>query len=185
MSNGSTGASRASATHMSGDEIVTKHRKYVFPSVANYYSSPMPVVRGKAQHIYDAEGREYLDFFGGIVTISLGHCHPEVAERVKEQVDTLQHVSTLFPTEPMVAVAEKLARITPGDLDKSFFTNSGTEANETAILIARLYTGSAEIIALRHSYSGRSLLAMSLTGHGSWRLGGTHIAGISHVANAY
>jgi 4-aminobutyrate aminotransferase-like enzyme len=85
----------------------------------------------------------------------------------------------------MVAVAEKLAEITPGDLDKSFFTSSGTEANETAVLISQLYTGSGEILALRHGYSGRSQLAMSMTGHGSWRLGGTHLAGIKHVANAY
>jgi 4-aminobutyrate aminotransferase-like enzyme len=170
---------------MSGEEIVDKHRRYVFPSVANYFSHPLPFVRGEGKHLYDAEGREYLDFFGGILTISVGHCHPEVTTRMKEQLDTLQHASTLYPNEPMVAVAEKLAQITPGDLDKSFFTNSGTEANETAILIAQLYGSSGEILALRHSYSGRSMLAMSMTGHASWRLGGTHIPGIKHVANAY
>ncbi len=170
---------------MKGEEIVDKHRRYVFPSVANYFSHPLPFVRAKGNYLYDAEGREYLDFFGGILTVSVGHCHPEVTSRMKEQLDTLQHVSTLYPNEPMVSVAEKLAQITPGDLDKSFFTNSGTEANETAILMAQLYGGSGEILALRHSYSGRSLLAMSMTGHASWRLGGTHVAGIKHVANAY
>jgi len=180
-----TPAKRAPVVGMTGAEIVAKHREYIFPSVANYYSNPVPLVRGKGKHVYDADGREYLDFFGGILTISLGHCHPEVNAQVKEQLDTLQHVSTLYPTEPMVAVAEKLARITPGNLKKSFFTNSGTEANETAILLAQLYTGSGEILALRHSYSGRSFLAMSMTGQSSWRLGGTHVAGIKHVANAY
>lgn len=180
-----TPAKRAPVVGMTGAEIVAKHREYIFPSVANYYSNPVPLVRGKGKHVYDAGGREYLDFFGGILTISLGHCHPEVNAQVKEQLDTLQHVSTLYPTEPMVAVAEKLARITPGNLKKSFFTNSGTEANETAILLAQLYTGSGEILALRHSYSGRSFLAMSMTGQSSWRLGGTHVAGIKHVANAY
>jgi 4-aminobutyrate aminotransferase len=170
---------------MSGEEIVSKHRKYIFPSVANYYSNPMPVVRGEGKHVYDADGREYLDFFGGILTISVGHCHPDVNAEVKEQVDTLQHASTLYPTEPMVALAEKLARLTPGQLEKSFFTNSGTEANETAILISQLHSGSGEVLALRHSYSGRSFLAMSVTGQSSWRLGGTHVAGIKHVANAY
>jgi len=180
-----TPAKRAPVVGMTGAEIVAKHREYIFPSVANYYSNPLPLVRGKGKHVYDAGGREYLDFFGGILTISLGHCHPEVNAAVKEQLDTLQHVSTLYPTEPMVAVAEKLARITPGNLKKSFFTNSGTEANETAILLAQLYTGSGEILALRHSYSGRSFLAMSMTGQSSWRLGGTHVAGIKHVANAY
>jgi 4-aminobutyrate aminotransferase len=170
---------------MSGDEIVAKHRRYVFPSVVNYFSHPLPIVRGKGKYVYDAEGREYLDFFGGILTVSIGHCHSEVTAQMKEQLDKLQHISTLYPTEPMVAVAEKLAEITPGNLEKSVFTNSGTEANETALLLAKLYTGCDEILALRHSYSGRSMLAMSVTGHASWRLGGTHIAGIKHVANAY
>ena len=181
----STPTKRVPAGRLSGEEIVSKHRQYIFPSVANYYSNPMPLVRGEGKHVYDADGREYLDFFGGILTVSLGHCHPEVNAKVKEQLDTLQHASTLYPTEPMVAVAEKLAQITPGDLQQSVFTNSGTEANETALLLAQLYTGSGEVVALRHSYSGRSSLAMSVTGQSSWRLGGTHVAGIKHVANAY
>ena len=181
----STPTKRVPAGRLTGEEIVSKHRQYIFPSVANYYSNPLPFVRGEGKHLYDADGREYLDFFGGILTVSLGHCHPEVNAQVKEQVDTLQHASTLYPTEPMVAVAEKLAHITPGDLQQSVFTNSGTEANETALLLAQLYTGSGEVVALRHSYSGRSSLAMSVTGQSSWRLGGTHVAGIKHVANAY
>ncbi|HXV61799.1 MAG TPA: aspartate aminotransferase family protein [Vicinamibacteria bacterium] len=165
--------------------IIDKKNQFIFPSVATYYSKPMPLVRGEGKYVYDADGRQYLDFFGGIVTISVGHCHPHVNQAIKEQVDTLQHVSTLFPNEPMVAVAEKLAAITPGKLQKSFFTNSGTEANETAILLAQLYTGRQEIVALRHGYSGRSLLAMAATGQSAWRLGGTQIAGLKHVANAY
>ncbi len=181
----STPTKRVPTGRLSGEEIVSKHRQYIFPSVANYYSNPMPLVRGEGKHVYDADGREYLDFFGGILTVSLGHCHPEVNARVKEQVDTLQHASTLYPTEPMVALAEKLAQITPGDLQQSVFTNSGTEANETALLLSQLYTGSGEVVALRHSYSGHSSLAMSVTGQSSWRLGGTHVAGIKHVANAY
>jgi 4-aminobutyrate aminotransferase len=167
------------------DEIIEKKRRFVFPSVATYYSKPMPLVRGKGKFVYDAADREYLDFFGGIVTVSVGHCHPRVNEAIKKQVDTFQHVSTLFPNEPMVEVAEKLAQLTPGKLQKSVFTNSGTEANETAILLAQLYTGSNEVLALRHGYSGRSFLAMAATGQSSWRLGGTHIAGLKHVANAY
>jgi len=180
-----TPTKRPPRAHMTGAEIVSKQRQFIFPSVANYYSQPLPIVRGKGKHVYDADGGEYLDFFGGILTVSVGHAHPEVNAAVKEQVDTLQHISTLYPTEPMVAVAEKLAALTPGPLQKSFFTNSGTEANETAILLSQLYTGSGEVLALRHSYSGRSMLAMSMTGQASWRLGGTHVAGIKHVANAY
>lgn len=145
----------------------------------------MPIVRAEGSRVFDADGRDYLDFFGGIVTVSVGHCHPDVNAAIKKQTDTLQHVSTLFPNEPMVAVAEKLAAITPGKLQKTFFTNSGTEANETAILVAQLHTGSNEILALRHGYSGRSFLTMSATGQSSWRLGGSHVPGVKHVANAY
>jgi 4-aminobutyrate aminotransferase-like enzyme len=181
----SIGSIRSSRAGMSGEEIVAKKKAYVFPSVFNYYANPMPVVRAKGSYIYDDKGREYLDFFGGIVTISVGHCHPEVTERIKQQAETLVHVSTLFPTEPMVVLAEKLAQITPPGLEMSFFTNSGTEANETAVLLAELHTGSTEVLALRHGYSGRSFMAMSAAGQSSWRLGGSHIAGIKHVANAY
>jgi 4-aminobutyrate aminotransferase-like enzyme len=180
-----TSRTSASPERLSADEIVAKKREYLFPSVATYYSKPMPLVRGKGKYVYDAEDREYLDFFGGIVTISVGHGHPHVNDAIKRQVDTLQHVSTLFPNQPMVEVAEKLAAITPGDLRKSFFTNSGSEANETAILLAQLYTGSSEVLALRHGYSGRSSLTMSATGHASWRLGPNQVPGIKHVANAY
>ena len=124
-------------TEVDADGIVDRQRKFIFPSVANFYSQPMPISRGKGKHVYDADDREYLDFFGGIVTVSVGHCNEEVNARIKEQVDTLQHVSTLFPNQPMVMLAEKLAAITPGRLDRSFFTNSGTEANEMAILLAQ------------------------------------------------
>jgi 4-aminobutyrate aminotransferase len=101
-------------------------------------------------------------------------------------VDRLQHVSTVFATEPLAALAKKIASVTPeGRLTKSFFTNSGTEANETAILAARCYTGSAEIIALRHSYHGRSALAMTLTGHSGWRLGGSPHPGVVFAHSPY
>ena len=175
----------ASAGRARAQEINEKKKEYVFPSVATFYDEPMPILRGSGKHVYDAEDNEYLDFFGGILTVSVGHCHPHVNEAIKSQVDRLQHASTLFPNEPMVAVAERLAQLTPGKLQKSFFSNSGTEANETAILLAQLYTGASEVLALRHGYSGRSFLTMAATGQGSWRLGGTHVAGIKHVANAY
>ena len=106
-------------------------------------------------------------------------------EAVREQVDTLQHVTTMFPNQPMVELAERLARLSPGDCRKSFFTNSGTEANEMALLIAELHTGNSEVIALRHGYSGRSRLTMGATGQAPWRLGSSTAAGIRHVANAY
>jgi 4-aminobutyrate aminotransferase len=136
-------------------------------------------------HLYDTEGREYLDFFGGILTIIAGHCNDKITDALVEQARTLQHASTLFLTEPQLELAEKLAAITPGRLQKSFFTNSGTEANETAIQTARAYTGRHEIVALRHAYSGRSALAMSITGQYAWRTGGPGLTGIAHAHNAY
>jgi len=143
------------------------------------------MVRGDGKYLYDSENRAYLDFFGGILTVSVGHCNEKVNKRIHEQVDTLQHVSTLYPTIPMVELAEKLAALTPGRLQKSFFTNSGTEADETAVLLAQVYTGRREVIAFRHAYHGRSQLAMSLTAHAPWRSGPTAIPGIKHAHNAY
>jgi 4-aminobutyrate aminotransferase len=115
----------------------------------------------------------------------VGHCNDRVNDKVKRQMDTLQHVSTVFANEPQAALAKKVASLTPGgQLTKSFFTNSGTEANETAILTARCYTGNTEIVALRHSYHGRSSAAMTLSGQGAWRLGPAQ-AGVVHAHNAY
>ena len=166
-------------------EIIEKHRKYLFSCVANYYEEPLVVDHAKGSTVVDVEGREYLDFFGGIVTISVGHCNEKVTGAIERQTRKLQHISTLYPNEPHVRLAEKLAEITPGRLQKSFFTNSGTEANETAVLLAQLHTKCQDVIALRHSYSGRSHLAMSLTAHAAWRLTPTPAAGIHHIPNAY
>ena len=132
------------------------------------------------QHVWDVDGKKYLDFFGGIVTISVGHCNPRVISKTKAQIDRMQHVSTCFPNEPMVNLAEKLAQITPGALKKSYFTNSGTEANETAIQVARMHTGNFEVVALRHGYSGRSSLTRGLTGMNTWRKGTIEV-GLVHA----
>jgi 4-aminobutyrate aminotransferase len=171
---------------MTKEEIVLANRQHLFPSVFHYHKEPLVVSHAKDQYVWDINGNQYLDFFGGIVTISVGHCNDEVNRKLHAQIDRLQHVSTVFANEPQAALAKKLAEITPGQkLTKSFFTNSGTEANETAILAARCYTGSTEIVALRHSYHGRSSLASGLTGQSTWRLGPVTQAGIVHAANAY
>jgi 4-aminobutyrate aminotransferase len=170
---------------MTKEEILLAQREYLFPAIFHYYAEPLVIRSAKNQFVYDADGHEYLDFFGGIVTISVGHCNDEVNRRVHEQSERLQHVSTVFATEPQLALAKKIASVTPdGKLSKSFFTNSGTEANEVAILAARMYTGSTEVIALRHSYHGRSSLAMALSGAGPWRLGMPQ-PGVLHAHNAY
>ena len=126
---------------MTKHEILLAHQQHLFPSVFHYYREPLVLTRAKNQFVWDADGNQYLDFFGGIVTVSVGHCNEKVNRAVHEQVDKLQHVSTLFPTEPQAALARKVSEIAPGRGWKSFFTSSGTEANETAILAARCYTG--------------------------------------------
>jgi 4-aminobutyrate aminotransferase len=166
-------------------EILLAQKEFLFPAVFNYFKEPLVISHAKDQFVWDADGNQYLDFFGGIVTVSVGHCNSRVNEKVHAQHDKLEHVSTVFANEPQVALAKKLASITPGGaLRKSFFTNSGSEANETAILAARCYTGSTEIVALRHSYHGRTSAAMTLTGQSTWRLGPMQ-AGVVHAVNAY
>ncbi len=169
---------------MTKAEIILASKDHLFPSVFHYFKEPLVLERAKNQFVWDADGNQYLDFFGGILTVSVGHCNDQVNAKVHEQVDKLQHVSTVFATEPQAALAKKIASITPG-LTKSFFTNSGTEANETAILAARMYTGSTEIVALRHSYHGRSSLAMAMTANAAWRLGPAIQPGIVFAHNAY
>jgi 4-aminobutyrate aminotransferase-like enzyme len=170
---------------MKKQDIIDKQRKYLFSCVATYYDEPLVVDHAKGNFVYDAEGKEFLDFFGGILTVSVGHCNDKVTQAVHAQTDNLQHISTLYANEPQVHLAEKLAQITPGRLQKSFFTNSGTEANETAVLLAQIYTKCQDVVTLRHSYSGRSYLALSLSAQSSWRLTPNVVPGVHHVANAY
>src|SRR5690242_2867733 len=171
---------------MTKQEILLAQEQYLFPSVFHYFKEPLVIARAKDQFVWDADGNQYLDFFGGIVTISVGHCNETVTRKAVEQMEKLQHVSTLFATEPQAALAKRVAEISPGGkLTKSFFTNSGTEANEPAILTARCYTGNHEIVALRHGYHGRSAVALAATGQASWRLGGAPAAGFVHALNAY
>jgi 4-aminobutyrate aminotransferase-like enzyme len=171
---------------MTKDEILLAHERHLFPAVYHYFQRPLVLERARNQYVWDADGNQYLDFFGGIVTISVGHANERVNAAVHSQVDRLQHVSTLFVTEPQAALAQKIASLAPGGrLTRCFFTNSGTEANEMAILAARCATGASEIVALRHSYHGRSVLGMALTGNSMWRLGGALQPGIVHAHNAY
>jgi 4-aminobutyrate aminotransferase-like enzyme len=169
---------------MTKQEILIAQKEFLFPAVFHYFKEPLVVTHAKDQYVWDADGNQYLDFFGGIVTVSVGHCNDQVNAKVHAQIDRLEHVSTVFVNEPQVALAQKLAQITPGSLSKSFFTNSGSEANEMAILAARCYTGSTEVIALRHSYHGRTAGTMGLTGQSTWKLGPPQ-AGVVHAVNAY
>ncbi|MCB9595482.1 MAG: aspartate aminotransferase family protein [Sandaracinaceae bacterium] len=167
------------------DEVRKKHAEYLFPSVGNFYEEPTVLTDGKGTRLTDLDGNEYLDFFGGILTVSIGHSNEEVNAAVIAQIQRLQHVSTLYPTLPIVELAEKLAKATPGNLQKCFFTASGTEADETAVMMAQVSTGNSELVALRHGYSGRSLLAQSLTAHNTYRAIPTQVAAIKHAASPY
>jgi 4-aminobutyrate aminotransferase-like enzyme len=167
------------------NEILLANKEFLFPAVFHYYQEALVIEKARDQYVWDADGNQYLDFFGGILTVSVGHCNQTVNAKIHAQVDKLQHVSTVFATEPQAALAKKIASLTPGNLKKSFFTNSGTEANEMAILAARCYTGSTEIVALRHSYHGRSALAMAMTGQDTWRMGPPMPNGIVYAHNAY
>ena len=143
------------------------------------------LAEGKGLRVRDLDGREYLDFFGGILTVSVGHGNEHVNAAIKAQVDRLVHVSTLYPTVPVVRLAEKLASLAPGQLEKCYFTASGTEADETAVMMAQVHTGRTEIVALRHGYSGRSMLAQSLTGQASWRAVPSQVAAVKHAMAPY
>jgi 4-aminobutyrate aminotransferase-like enzyme len=158
---------------------------HLFPCETKLYAEPVVLARGRGVRVEDAGGREYLDLFSGILTTSLGHCHPEIVAAVQRQVATLGHTSTLYATEPEVEAITRLARIAPGRLDHTFFTNSGTEAIETAVMLACVYTGRTDIIALRYGYSGRSTLATNLTAHAGWRPLTTSLFAVKHTLSPY
>ncbi|MBM3736708.1 MAG: aspartate aminotransferase family protein [Acidobacteria bacterium] len=167
-------------------DILLADKEFMFPALFHYFQEPLVITHAKDQWAWDIDGNQYLDFFGGILTVSVGHCNSYVNERVHAQLDKLQHASTVYVTEPLVQLARKIASITPGGkLTRSMITNSGTEANETAIMAARCYTGSSEIIALRHSYHGRSNLAMAVTGNHAWRAAASPLPGVVFAHNAY
>lgn len=170
---------------MQSQEILARQQQYLWPNHILYYTEPLPLDHGDGLYVWDVEGRRYLDFFGGILTTSVGHNHPKIVEAVRAQVGRLIHSSTLYPNANHVALAEKIAAITPGDLQMSYFTNSGSEANETAIVAAQTCTDNREIVALRHAYSGRTSLTMSVTAHSTWKLGKSFSPDIKHAINPY
>ena len=150
-------------------ELIAMRKQYTNPAVYTLYKEPLLIVEGHMQYLYDETGRRYLDLLAGIVTVSVGHCHPKFVERVTQQVGTLQHATTIYmhPNFPMLA--KKLASKMPPGLDVTYFTNSGSEANDLAIQMARLFTGHRDVIALRNAYHGNSPGAIGLTSHSTWK----------------
>lgn len=170
---------------ITSEDVLRQYEAHLFPQVKSLHTKPVVVTEGQGCRVMDLEGRSYLDFFGGILTISVGHANEEVNRAVIGQVRRLSHISTLYPTLPMGELAERLARLTPGALQKCFFTASGSEADEAAVMMAQAHTGNTEIIALRHGYSGRTQVAQGLTGNAGWRASAHMTVGVRHAPSPY
>ena len=170
-----TGPSRA--------ELIAMRQQYTNPAIFTLYKDPLLIVEGHMQYLFDETGRRYLDCLAGIVTIGIGHAHPKYVQRVQEQAATLNHATTIYlhPNFPMLA--KKLASKMPKGLEVTYFTNSGTEANELAVAMARLHTGNSDVITLRHAYHGNSATAMGLTGLSTWKFALENGGRVHHALN--
>jgi 4-aminobutyrate aminotransferase-like enzyme len=162
-------------------ETIHGQREFLLPSMLHMYQEPLVLEEGLGVRVKDPEGHEYLDLFSGILTVSVGHCNPRVIDATVAQMKKLGHISALYDHEMQVEAARKIADIAPGDLKRTFYSNSGTEAIETALMMACLATGRSEIIGLRVGYHGRSFMATSVTAHSGWRPLATPVAGIKHA----
>lgn len=151
------------------DDVLNKRSQYFYPCTSHLYKKPPLIVRGDMQYLFDHEGKRYTDFFAGVSVVACGHCNPEIVAKTEEQLRWLQHTCTLYLTQPNVDLAERLASIMPGNVNRTFFCNSGSEANEGAMLLARQYTGRRKFIALEAGLHGRTYLTMSVTGLAMWR----------------
>ncbi|XP_050210745.1 alanine--glyoxylate aminotransferase 2 homolog 3, mitochondrial-like [Mercurialis annua] len=169
-------------TGPSAAEIIDKRKQYLSPSLFHLYKKPINVVDGKMQYLFDETGRRYLDGFGGIATVCCGHCHPDVVDSVVKQMNRIQHSTVLYLNHAISDFAEALAAKMPGNLKVVFVTNSGTEANELALMIARLYTGSNDIISLRNAYHGNASGTMNATAQSIWKFNVIQ-SGVHHALN--
>ena len=133
------------------------------------------------QYVWDEHGKRYLDALGGIVTVSVGHCHPHVVDVAHRQNETLQHSTTIYLHPNIAQYAQALAAKMPGDLKVCYFVNSGSEANDLALLMARAYTGNYDVIALRNAYHGGNAVTMGLTSHHTWKFNVPHSFGVHHA----
>lgn len=165
----------------SPEEILALRKAHVNPGIFHYYKKPVAIVEGKGQYLFDETGRRYLDGFGGIVTVSVGHCHPEVVAAANRQNETISHTTSIYLNPQLALYAKELADKMPGDLKVCYFVNSGSEANDLAMLMARAYTGNYDIIALRNAYHGGSPSTMALTSHHTWKFNVPHSFGVQHA----
>jgi len=167
-------------------DAMEKYSEYV---ITSFVKAIQPIVIEKAQGavVTGSDGRDYIDCFAGIAVVNAGHCNPEVIEAAKAQMDKLIHCcSYVYYNQAVADLAEKMAQITPGRLKKSFFANSGAEAIEGAMKVARLYTGKTEVVALTMSFHGRTWGALSVTGNaGRKKRGGPYATGVSFAPAPY
>ena len=167
------------------NDLTARHRRVMPAWQALYYEQPIELVSGEGRYVVDRSGRRYLDFFGGILTTSVGHSVPEVVEAIREQAAKIAHASTLYLAEPMVRLAERLASLSTIADARVFFTTSGTEANDAALLMATTYRQSNQVLAFRHSYHGRSFTTMAITGNRSWSASSLSGLAVSYVQSGY
>jgi alanine-glyoxylate transaminase / (R)-3-amino-2-methylpropionate-pyruvate transaminase len=174
-------------TGPSRDEVIELRRQYVSPGVFTYYRTPIQIVEGFMQYLWDDTGRRYLDAIGGVVTVSVGHCHPRIVEAARKQVGMLAHTTTIYLNPNIATYAKRLSEHFPPEsgLEVSYFTNSGSEANDLAATMARLHTGQFDIISLRNGYHGGTGTTMGLTAMGNWKFPLPHSFGIKHATPGY
>ncbi len=165
----------------SAEEVLAQRHAHVNPGIFHYYKKPLMIVQGKMQYLFDETGRRYLDCFGGIVTVSVGHCHPKVLAALHRQNELLQHTTTIYLHPGIAEYSAALAAKMPGDLKVCYFVNSGSEANDLATLMARAATGNWDILALRNCYHGGSQSTMGLTSHHTWKFNVPHNFGVHHA----
>jgi 4-aminobutyrate aminotransferase len=166
-------------------ELLARHQAVLPSWLALYYDEPIALVRGDGRRVWDAEGREYLDLFGGILTTMTAHALPEVVEAVQEQAARMLHTSTLYLIEQQIELAEEIARLAPMRDAKVFFTTSGTEANEAAMLLACTVRRSQQVLAIRNSYHGRSFATMAITGNRGWSASALSPVDVKYVHGGY
>jgi alanine-glyoxylate transaminase/(R)-3-amino-2-methylpropionate-pyruvate transaminase len=164
----------------SAEEVLALRREFLNPALFHYYKRPIMIVEGRAQWLFDEKGRRYLDAIAGIVTVSCGHCHPHVVAAARRQNETLQHTTTIYLHPNIALYGKELAAKMPGDLKVVYLVNSGSEANDLALLMARAYTGNYDMIALRNGYHGGSQSTMGLTSHSTWKFNVPHGYGVQH-----
>ena len=163
------------------DELLRLKGEYLVPCVYHFYRDPPQIVRGEGCYLFDSEGRRYLDCVAGVSVMNAGHCNPDIIEPAVAQIRTLQHTTSIYLTEPVLRLAERLAAVAPGGLRRSFFCASGSEATEGAMLLACVYTGRGEIVAMTGGLHGRTRWAMTATGLPMWRTDPSPLAGVHHA----